>query len=444
MKYNKSLFLFHRDLRANDNLGLIKATEESKEVCPLFIFDEKQVGEENSYRSENAIQFMVESLDDLEEELDNKLSYFHGKTLELLEKILKKEKIEAFYTNRDYTPFSIRRDRNIKNLCKELKVDYYQIDDALLNPPEKVVQKTGKTYGIFTPYYNQAKLYPIEKPKKCKKTNLKKISPEKNLPIKKNPQIMQKGGRKEGLKILAQIKNHKEYTKERDFPHLDATTKLSAHHKFGTLSIRESYHAVKENLGPAHPLLRQLYWRDFFTQVAFHNPHVFGHAYHIRFNNLKWRNSEKDFTLWCKGETGFPIVDAAMHQLNRTGWMHNRLRMIVASFLCKALLIDWRKGEKYFAQKLLDYDPCVNNGNWQWAASTGCDSQPYFRIFNPWLQQKRFDPECTFIKTEIPQLKKHEQKFLHNLHKEKTDYFPPICDHKERSEMAIKMFKVKA
>ena len=236
------------------------------------------------------------------------------------------------------------------------------------------------------------------------------------------------------------------YDEERNYPSLSATTGLSAYNKFGLCSVREFFYAVVDQFSEGHTLISELYWRDFFTHIGFHHPKVFGHCFHEKYEKLHWKNDESLFQCWCEGRTGFPIVDAGMRELNATGYMHNRVRMIVASFLCKDLHIDWRWGERYFAQKLIDYDPCVNNGNWQWAASTGCDAQPYFRIFNPWLQQKKFDKEALYIKKWIPNLNNLSSSSIHNLYKEKarqknsSDYPAPIVDHFVESKKAKEMF----
>lgn len=228
----------------------------------------------------------------------------------------------------------------------------------------------------------------------------------------------------------------------RNLPSLSGTTGLSAHHKFGTISIRESYWAVRSALGKSHTLVRELYWRDFFTHIGFHYPHVLSGCFHERYDTLKWENDEVKFKAWCQGRTGFPIVDAGMRELNITGFMHNRMRMITASFLVKDLHIDWRWGEKYFAQRLVDYDPLVNNGNWQWAASTGCDAQPYFRIFNPWLQQAKYDPKCLYIKQWVKELAGCTPKRIHRIQDNiPTEYVSPIVDHAVASQKAKAMFK---
>lgn len=454
-KYNKSLFIFHRDLRTADNRGLIRALSQSNYVIPCFIFDPAQIGEKNSYRSVNCIQFMIKSLQDLDEQLhkrDGKLYLFYGNTFEVIKKLIKHEKINAVFCNRDYTPFAINRDKAIEHLCHENKIDFIQEHDLLLHEPEQVLTGSNSPYSIFTAFYKKALTLPVDKPLPpfdgtfyhkqiegaASKDLYKKILPSQN------PHLMAKGGRSEAVTILKNIKHQKDYLQTRDYPAIDSTTHLSAHFKFGTISIREAYWHIAQELGKTHPLIRQLYWRDFFTHVAYHSPFVFGQAFHEKYKNLPWKNDKKDFKAWCQGKTGFPIVDAGMRQLNATGWMHNRVRMIVASFLVKDLHIDWRWGEKYFAQQLVDYDPAVNNGNWQWSASTGCDAQPYFRIFNPWLQQVKFDPECAYIKKWVPELKDLDSKSIHTWYKAKQtlkDYPQPIVDHAVESAKAKMVYR---
>jgi deoxyribodipyrimidine photo-lyase len=250
-------------------------------------------------------------------------------------------------------------------------------------------------------------------------------------------------GRSQALAILNNLNHLQDYANIRDFPALNGTSQLSAHLKFGTCSVREVFYAITKHLGSDHPLQRQLYWRDFFTHIAYHFPQVFGHAFNEKFAALKWSDNKDYFDAWCQGKTGFPIIDAGMRQLNETGDMHNRVRMIVAAFLVKDLDINWRWGERYFAQHLRDYDPCVNNGNWQWAASTGCDAQPYFRIFNPWRQQQKFDPDCQYIFRWVPELRNTPVDAIHQWHKlhKASDYPAPIIDHQIASEQSKEKYK---
>lgn len=454
MIYKKSLFIFRRDLRLDDNYGLQASLMQSEKVIPCFIFDERQVTEKNEYRSENAIQFMIESLIDLDEQLQKKkakLFLFYGTAEKIVTQLIKEEKIDAVFLNKDYTPFSIKRDKALYATCHAHSVGFHSFDDALLNPPETIMTGNGTPYSVFTAFYKRSSSVPVAQPHKTRALNFytKAIScaePKtifKKIVIHHNDHIAVHGGRTQALKITNKITQFKNYSSTRDIPSA-LTTHLSAHLKFGTISVREAYAFISNKLGTQHPLLRQLYWRDFFTYVAYHSPFVFGHAYHKKYENLTWSYSKKDFEKWCKGQTGFPIVDAGMRQLNTTGFMHNRVRMIVASFLTKDLHIDWLWGEKHFATQLVDYDPAVNNGNWQWSASTGCDAQPYFRIFNPWTQQQKFDPECHYIKKWVPELKKVDHKVIHNLFKNKikiSGYPEPMVDHATESRMAKIMFK---
>ena len=452
----KSIFIFRRDLRLEDNTGLLKAMKESKKIIPLFIFTPEQI-EKNEYKSNNALQFMINSLEELENEIKERggqLQIFKGKHEEIITNIINEINPNAIYVNKDYTPYSKERDKKIKKICKEKNVEFIQNTDYVLNGPEEILKDDGKPYTIFTPYFRKANQKEIRNPEKNKKNNFYKgnikgdnINLLKEIKPKENHSIKVKGGRKEALAILNKIKEHNNYKQERDIPEKDATTHLSAHIKFGTISIRETYEKIKKEFGETHELIRQLYWHDFFTQISHHFPNVFRENFHKKYDKLKWDNDEKKFSAWCEGKTGFPIVDAGMRELNKTGYMHNRTRMIVASFLTKDLRIDWRWGEKYFAQKLVDYDPSVNNGSWQWAASTGCDAQPYFRIFNPWLQQKKFDPDCEYIKKWIPELKELTAKEIHNISEQNTkhrtlnSYPEPIINHKEEKEKTLEMFK---
>lgn len=452
-KYNISLFIFRRDLRIEDNTALIEALKSSHLVIPIFILDSRQIIR-NKYKSENAIQFMVESLLDLDDQLrkyKGKLYIFFGIAEKVISKLIKQQKIDALYFNKDYSPFSIKRDKSIKRISKENKIPCHSFDDLLLCPPGSILKPNHTPYTIFTPFYKKAITYKVVFPQKNKYKNYFTApikdsfdNPLDKLKITINENLAYKGGQKNCKKIFYDLSKFKNYEKERNYPSLP-TTGLSAHNKFGTCSIREVYFEICKKLGISHPLIRQLYWRDFFTQIVFYFPHVLGAPFHKDYEKIKWSKNNKLFKAWCEGNTGFPIVDAGMRQLNQTGFMHNRVRMITASFLIKDLHIDWKIGEKYFSQKLLDYDPALNNGNWQWIASTGADSQPYFRIFNPWIQQKKFDPECTYIKKWVPELKNIDNKTIHNWYKTKNEsninYSYPIIDHDIEAKKAIEAFR---
>ncbi len=449
-KYKKVLFIFRRDLRLCDNTGLIKTYQEAESVIPCFIFDPRQIVQ-HDYRSDNAIQFMIESLDDLNEQLKEhnaKLYRFYGNPTDIIKVLLKKTQIEAVYVNQDYTPFSKKRDLEIEQTCKENNLDFHQSHDLLLNPPETITKKDGKPYTVFTPFFKHTIKWIVKPTNTSKAANfftdqidsiIKNIPKELTWNPSKKLSIL--GGREAGLLIIHNIKKYKNYDKIRDIPSQE-TTNLSAHIKFGTVSIREVYHALVKNFGQQHSLVRQLYWRDFYTTIAWWFPHVFGNAFKQQYNAIPWSHDKKNFKHWCDGSTGFPIIDAGMRELNETGFMHNRVRMITGSFLTKDLGIDWRWGEKYFATKLVDYDPAVNNGNWQWVASTGCDAQPYFRIFNPWLQQKKFDPDAIYIKKWVKELETIPSKEIHALWKKSINgYHQPMVNHQEASSTIKNWFK---
>lgn len=439
----KTLFIFRRDFRLEDNTGLIEAMKESDVVIPCFIFTPEQI-EENPYRSDACLQFMIESLEDLAgrlKEQGGKLYLFYGEPESVVENCIKQLSLDQVVVNRDYTPYSIKRDEKINAVCKKHKISFKAYDDVLLHPPEETLKADGKPYSIFTPYFRNASKLKVPLPQKNRFNNYFKkpidfakikshILPKRNL----HPILV--GGRTAALKMLGKIGQYKDYAKERDYPAENGTTHLSAYLKFTDISPREAYHQIEDQLGKNHPLLRSLYWRDFFTHIAFFYPHVFKGAFHKKYDKLKWSYDKKAFQKWCEGKTGFPIVDAGMREMNETGYMHNRVRMIVASFLTKDLHIDWRLGEKYFAQKLIDYDPSVNNGNWQWAASTGCDAQPYFRIFNPWSQQEKFDPECEYIKRWVPELSDIPIQSIHA-----GTATEPMIDHSVESKAALRMYK---
>lgn len=449
--YQKALFIFRRDLRLEDNCGLLFALENAKEVLCCFIFTSEQI-DHNPYRSDSCLEFMLESLEDLESEIKSKggkLYYFFDSPESVVEKCIQKLGVDLVVVNQDYTPYSVQRDKKIEKVCHNRNVPFKHFDDLLLHSPLDLRKKNGDPYTVFTPFYKNALQFEVARPKKNTYTHYSK----KNIDFAAGPSLfqnilparnpLQKGGRKEGLKILHKLAPFSHYDLQRDFPCKDKTTHLSPHLKFTTVSPREVYHEMVTQLGPNSGLLRSLYWRDFFSSIALFFPHVFKGAFHTKFDHLTWENNPKQFQHWCEGTTGFPIVDAGMRELNQTGFMHNRVRMIVASFLVKDLHIDWRLGEKYFAQHLIDYDPAVNNGNWQWSASTGCDAQPYFRIFNPWLQQKKFDPECLYIKKWIPELRKQDAQKIHNWFQEKKtfSYPDPIVDHSVESKKAIINYK---
>lgn len=404
MKYTHSLFIFRRDLRTQDNIGLITALQQSENVIACFIFDPRQCTGKNNYKSANALQFMIESLQELNtlfEKKGKKLYIFYGKPENILKKLLKVIPIKAVFANRDYTPFSRQRDETLEKICKKQRVDIYFIDDGLLiGSPDAIKTKKNTPIKLFTPFYKKALTLPLSQPRKLRFKNFYNKSIQiSTIDITKeltsagvilktvNSNLFAHGGRSRGLRLIKKIKTMQDYKNTKDFPALP-TTYLSAHHKFGTVSIRETAHEIIRCFGRDHELLRQLYWRDFFTYLIWHFPELLGEQ--CRKVSWQWSHDKKKFAVWCTGKTGFPFIDTGMQMLNKTGFMPNRMRMVAASYLTKTLKIDWHWGERYFAQKLVDYDPAVNNGNWQWVASTGCDAQPPFRKFSPDRQYKKF------------------------------------------------------
>ncbi len=450
--FQRSIILFRRDLRVEDNTALNEAARLSQEIVPLFIFDPRQL-EDNAYRGDNALQFMVESLKELSMSIEKKggrLNLAYGEPQEVLVKCCYELKASAVFLNEDYTPFSKARDEALKTVCIKSGVDLKSFEDLLLCSPRKIFNTSGKPYTVYSAFARRCAHQSIAKPKSEPVKFCSEVFSDHledllgRYPGTINLQLAQSGGRKAALKILSELSQLADYEQARNFPAKRGTSNLSAHNKFGTISIREFYHAVKDQFGAAHTLIKELLWRDFFYHVAGHFPYVFGQEFQARFRKLRWKRSEKHFSAWAAGLTGFPIIDAGMRELNSTGYMHNRVRMIVASFLVKDLHLDWRLGERYFAQKLVDYDPAVNNGNWQWAASTGCDAQPFFRIFNPWLQQKKFDPDCEYIKHWIPELREVPVKSIHNLAQDTylvRSYPAPLVVHELEKIEAIDMFE---
>jgi deoxyribodipyrimidine photo-lyase len=460
-KYTKSIFVFRRDLRLDDNTGLIAALQSSKQVIPCFIFDPRQIEDsQNPYKSNNALQFMIESIIDLEGQFSSiksndsnnsrcKLCVFYGEAEKIIEQLIQNSEIDAIFSNKDYTPFSKRRDSTIKQVCERYNVSFIQCADYLLTEPRLVLDNKGYPFKVFGHFYKKVITNQIRAPQKYNwnEGNNNFFTQPINSEIsgkqdfynkiieKPNESLYVHGGRTNCIKILANLHKFKDYETERHYPSRSGTTDLSAHIKFGTCSVREVFYAIKEQLGIEHALIRQLFWREFFTYIAYHFPYVFGAPFNRKYENkMKWSNDALLFKAWCNGQTGFPIVDAGMRQLNGTGYIPNKIRMIVATFLTKDLHIDWRWGEKYFAQKLVDYDPSVNNGSWQWVASTGCKRQHHFRIINPWIQQKKFDPECEYIKKWVVQLQDIPANSIHNLHNQRpmdlvAEYPFPIVNH---------------
>jgi deoxyribodipyrimidine photo-lyase len=448
--YRHALFVFNRDLRIIDNRALSASLQQAKQVTCAFVVD--PVFNSSPDKKRYAKQFLLGALIDLDDslhELESYLILLTGSYVDVLINYIKSNNIDSVFVNCEYAHYGVTRFNLLKHALNKVGVALYAFHDSLLFPPGFILKDDGEPYKMFTPFYRRAKTYLVESVVNTKSySNLtRRSSGMHGLDAAKLAEYWQidmpyysiSDKRISFVNGLSSLGN---YENLRDVPALESTSKLSVHLKFGTLSIRQAYWAIHDQLGGDSPILRQLYWRDFFTHIGFLFPHVFQQEFNVRFSHIAWENSLEKFTAWCNGETGFPIVDAGMRELNQTGFMHNRVRMIVASFLVKDLHIDWRWGERYFADKLIDYDPAVNNGNWQWAASTGCDAQPYFRIFNPWLQQKKFDAKCEYIYRWVPELCNKPIKTIHQwyLQIQTKDYPLPIVDHALRSKQAKVLF----
>lgn len=412
--YKTGLFIFRRDLRLEDNLGLLALLADAETVIPAFIFDPRQINREhNEYFSEPAFQFLLNSLAELHTDLQargSQLYIFSGDPATVVTHLIQKDNVDAVAVNKDVTPFARRRDKEIAVACEKHEVFFARHDDLTLSPIETIRTQEGKLYSVYTPFMKNAASYEVPTPRKNNFANYQtKPLQTKTAPLTdftadtSSMKLLLQGGRGEALALLRDTQYLRGYKEERNFPAIRGTSRLSAHHKFGTLSIRETYHAAAAAAGTGSHFISELYWRDFYYYTAYHFPLVFKQSFLPWANNISWVNDQEQFTAWCNGQTGVPMVDAAMRELNHTGWMHNRSRMIVASYLTKNLLINWTWGERYFATKLIDYDPAQNNGGWQWSASVGTDPRP-LRIFNPYTQAQKYDPEAVYIKRWVPEL----------------------------------------
>jgi len=460
------LFIFHRDFRIIDNNTLNKLNKEVENIYCCFIFTPEQVSNKNKYRSLNSIQFMIECLYDLREQIkknNSNLMFFFGSTDNIVKQLIKELNIDILAYNTDYTPYAKERMKKLETLCSSKNVKIITENDYYLYEPGSInVDTTNKAYTKFTPFYNKIKKINFQLPSKASSIKFNKNNnyPEliKKILVKledveikiinnRNNDILVEGSRENAIKILNKIKNGKynNYEKNRDALYKNATTLMSAYLKFGCVSVRETAIIFKK----VYALYRQLIWREFYAHILNDFPYVLSRPLKPQYSAIRWSSNKKLLNAWINGETGFPIVDAGMREMNNTGYMHNRARLIVASFLIKTLLINWRKGEQYFATKLTDYDIASNNGNWQWVASTGADSQPYFRIFNPWSQGETHDPDCLYIKKWIPELQDVPSKDIHNweevcydyLKNKKIKYFKPIVNYSVQRENALNMYK---
>jgi len=439
-----NIFIFRRDFRIFDNtsLNILKKTYPNIKILPIFIFNKNQIEPTlNPYFSYNAFEFMCDSLI----EIPNLNCYLTNDEILILKDLQKKYKINAISFNLDFTPYAKKRDKIIFDWCISNNINIICEEDYTLHKIGTILKDDKKPYQKFTPFYNKGLLI---KPSKIINENFEFIKDTSSTlnPIslikKRNPDLKVKGGRNNALKILKKLKEgfFNNYNQDREYPFLDKTTKLSAYIKFGCISIREIYYSLPLN----HGIIRELFWKDFYANISYHFPYIYGNSFIKKYSNIKWNNNQDYFNKWMNGETGFPLIDAAMRQLNKTGWLHNRCRMLVSCFLVKNLHIDWKLGEKYFASKLVDYDPSSNNGGWQWSASTGTDSQPYFRIFSPTTQMKKYDKNCLYIKKYIDELKDIDNKIILNWefkNNHSINYPKPIIDIKKTSQKFISIFR---
>jgi len=424
-----SIFWFRRDLRLHDNVALFNALKSGEKVLPIFIFDTSIL--DKLPKNDARVSFIIKELRSMNEHLksfDASIDIYHGKPIEVFESLIKKYPIASVFTNHDYEPYAIKRDQEIKELLSSENINFNSFKDQVIFEKNEITKKDGNPYVVYTPYskkwieaYEQINhthytsedlLSQLYTQSKAKELTLEELGfEETNTPIK-------------NYIFNSRIIN--EYEETRNFPALDNTSKLGPHLRFGTVSVRQMVSRAEEQENKT--FLKELIWREFFMQILWHFPHTHKDSFKPKYDRIIWRNNEDDFKRWCNGTTGYPMVDAGMRQLNNTGFMHNRVRMLVGSFLCKHLLIDWRWGEAYFAEKLHDYEMSSNVGNWQWVAGTGVDASPYFRIFNPTSQIKKFDKDFSYIKKWVPDF-------------QELTYPSPMVDHKFARERCLKTYK---
>ena len=469
-KYNKSLVWFRRDLRDYDHAALYHALKNSNQVFCIFIFD-TEILDQLQDKADRRVEFIWASLKELKEAFQKHggdLIVEHGVANEIVVKQAQQLGVEALFSNRDYEPNAVARDADVAEKLATFNIEFHQFKDQVLFEKDEVLTQQGKPYGVFTPYKNAhlkklddlyLQAYPadqyVQHLAKHQANDIPSLSDIGFQPTNLS-QMKLPTGMSGALALFEDFKERiTHYQDARNFPAVKGPSYLSVHLRFGTISIRHLARTAKNTVGTgAETWLNELIWRDFYFQILHHHPKVaHGKTYKAEFNALPFPNHQALFQAWCDGKTGYPLIDAAMRQLNQTGYMHNRLRMVVASFLVKDLLIDWRWGERYFAEKLIDFDLSANNGGWQWAASTGCDAQPWFRIFNPITQSEKFDGAGKFIRKYVPELADCDDKEIHapwlipslrqemlNIHIGKTYPFP-IVDHATQRNLALSLYK---
>jgi deoxyribodipyrimidine photo-lyase len=475
--YRRALFWFRRDLRDYDNAGLYYALKSARQVYCVFVFD-REILDELPDKADRRVEFILESVRELDQSLRGPkeegggLIVLNDNARDAIPRLAAELDVDAVFTNRDYEPQAIARDAAVEEALAQRNIVFHTAKDTVIFEQDEVLTQSGTPFSVFTPYKNawQRKLnesgdfyhraYPVEKyrgslarpPKPASLPTLADLGFEAtNL-----HQLGVKTGMNGAAELLADFRTRIEaYREARDYPAVKGVSYLSVHNRFGTVSIRELTSIALAESGPgAQTWLSELIWRDFYFQILFHHPRVARTAFKPEYDAIRWPNDKALFAAWCEGRTGYPIVDAAMRQLNTTGYMHNRLRMIVASFLTKDLHVDWRWGEKYFADRLIDFDLASNNGGWQWAASTGCDAQPYFRIFNPVTQSERFDPRGKFIRRYVTELAGLPDKCIHAPWLATPpaqeaagcivgrDYPSPVVDHARSRERALGLYSI--
>jgi deoxyribodipyrimidine photo-lyase len=426
---NMVIFWFRRDLRLYDNVGLFHALSTHVNVLPIFIFDPGIL--EDLPKDDARVYFIWLQLEKMQNELlkiGKSMAVFHGNPVAIFEKITSEHHIEAVFTNHDYEPNARKRDKAVFELLNEKGIGFKTSKDQVIFEKNEVTKDDGKPYVVYTPYMRKWK-ETLNKSELiiCDSENyISKIS-DHAYPFLSLEEIGFEPSKISlpDFDVREQLIN--QYEETRNFPAIKGTSLLGVHLRFGAVSIRKMLQLAMKSKNEI--FWNELIWREFFMQIIWHFPHTINKSFKEKYDGIKWDNNEILFKKWCEGNTGYPFVDAGMRELNATGFMHNRVRMITASFLCKHLLIDWRWGETYFAQKLLDYEQSSNVGNWQWAAGSGVDAAPYFRIFNPTEQIKKFDKDLKYIKKWIPEL-------------ETCNYPKPIVDHKEAREKCLKTYKM--
>jgi deoxyribodipyrimidine photo-lyase len=428
-KVRTSVFWFRRDLRLADNAGLYHALRSGVSVQPIFIFD-RHILDALPNRQDMRVQFIHDALASLQQQLaavGATLHVLYDTPANAFARLADMYDIEAVYTNEDYEPYARNRDAQIAEWLKNKGIAFHTFKDQVIFNPNEVLKDNGTPYTVYTPYSRKwkehlndfyLKAYPTEK-------YYNQFRQSAALPL---PSLADIGFLPAPFKappLMPEEALVRHYNETRDYPAVDGTTRLGVHLRFGTVSVRQVATMARE-LNPV--FLSELIWREFFMSILWHYPHVEKGSFKKEYDGIVWRNNEQEFEAWCKGQTGYAIVDAGMRELNTTGYMHNRVRMIVASFLTKDLLIDWRWGEAYFAEKLMDFDLSANNGNWQWAAGCGCDAAPYFRVFNPLLQTQKFDPQLKYVRHWVPEY-------------DKLTYVRPIVQHDAARDRCLKVYK---